>query len=446
MNPLNPSPEQMMLPQDKKTRSGNCCLSFSCWLFSLATWASLATLIISAITNNNELLGPSGGIFAFCYIVYLILEFCSPTCSYLMNKQGDQGMYSQMGKLFSTPPVINFYAECYHYETHHYTTKDSEGNVEHHTEQRKVVTHRDSYNLPYYSTKDVSGLFLLRMDLAQAKKKAFIKLHLQKEVNFADSISYMDYLSQKDLFWRRNRFFDVHMDFNETRYIPGMEKHNLVKIGNEDPSSVAIGWYILFVILTFGQFYKQYVDSFCVFQNFKIRKLVSTRYNLLEPQFIQQYQPLMPALNLVVQQYSYQPQETGYCSSEVQPVLPTKEELERASQYNNQIPNYGLTISGGVIQDIPQFNEQNYNVPPPSFTSMAGDAVLNQNQINQNQNVNMTPTYMSGNVNAASNAPGYNPPIQPMQPGQPINQPNINMAGNAQNYGNGGYNPGYGGY
>ena len=77
---------------------------------------------------------------------------------------------------------------------------------------------------------------------------------------------------------------------------------------------------------------------------------------------------------------------------------------------------------------------------------MAGDAVLNQNQINQNQNVNMTPTYMSGNVNAASNAPGYNPPIQPMQPGQPINQPNINMAGNAQNYGNGGYNPGYGGY
>ena len=101
----------MMLLQDKKTRSGNCCLSFSCWLFSLATWASLATLIISAITNNNELLGPSGGIFAFCYIVYLILEFCSPTCSYLMNKQGDQGMYSQMGKLFSTPPVINFYAD-----------------------------------------------------------------------------------------------------------------------------------------------------------------------------------------------------------------------------------------------------------------------------------------------------------------------------------------------
>jgi hypothetical protein len=331
-----------------------------------------------------------------------------------MNKQGDQGMYSQMGKLFSTPPVINFYAECYHYETHHYTTKDSEGNVEHHTEQRKVVTHRDSYNLPYYSTKDVSGLFLLRMDLAQAKKKAFIKLHLQKEVNFADSISYMDYLSQKDLFWRRNRFYDVHMDFNETRYIPGMEKHNLVKIGNEDPSSVAIGWYILFVILTFGQFYKQYVDSFCVFQNFKIRKLVSTRYNLLEPQFIQQYQPLMPALNLVVEQYSYQPQETGYCSSDVQPVLPTQEELEKAKQFENQIPNYGLTSNGGVIQDIPEFNDQNYNTPPPGFTSMGSQYSLEQSQINTNPNVNMNPSYLTGNYNAASNSPNYMPPNQSM--------------------------------
>ena len=321
-------------------------------------------------------------------------------------------MYSQMLKLFSTPPVINFHAECYHYETHHYTTKDSEGKVKHHTEQRRVVTHTDSYNLPYYSTKDVSGLFLLRMDLAQAKNKAFIKLHLQKEVNFADSISYMDYINQKDLFWKRNRYLDVHMDFTETRYIPGMEKHNLVRIGKEDPLSVAIGWYILFVLLTLGQFYKKYVDSFCVFQNFKIRKLVSTRYNLLEPQFIQQYQPLMPSLNLIVEQYNFQPQETGYCSSNVQPILPTEEEINMASQYNNQIPNYGFTSEGGVIQDLPSnFNEQYYNAPPPSFTSMGGDISLDQSKIIQTQDINMKPTYMTGDYTAASNSPGYNPPI-----------------------------------
>ncbi len=51
----------MMLLQDKKTRSGNCCLSFSCWLFSLGTWLSLTLLIINVITNKNELLVPYGG-------------------------------------------------------------------------------------------------------------------------------------------------------------------------------------------------------------------------------------------------------------------------------------------------------------------------------------------------------------------------------------------------
>jgi len=406
------SPASMMLPQDDKKRSGNACLSFSCWLFQLTTWGLLGYLIVCLISKShfNEV----GIGFGISYVIYIILEFCSPTCSYLINKQIDQGMYEKMGKLFSTPPVINFYAECYHYETHTYTTRDSEGKTQTHTETRKVVTHTDSYNMPYYSTKDVSGLFLLRMDIAQAKEKAFIKLHLQKEINFADAISYSDYLTQKDLFWRRNRFYDVHMDFRETRYIPGMDKHNLVKIGKEEPFSVKIGWYILAVLLTFGQFYKWWVDSFCVFQNFKIRKLVSTRYNLLETQFLNQYQQLNPTLNLVVETFEYKPQDTGYCSSDVQPVLPTQEELQQAEQYKNQVPNYGLTSNGGVIQDIPEFNDQNYNTPPPNFSSMGSQYSLDENQINKNQNVNMTPNYLTGNYNAASNYPNYMPPNQPM--------------------------------
>jgi len=406
------SPASMMLKQDKKTRSGNACLSFACWFFQLATWGLIGFLIVT-LFGKGELQVP-GILFGISYVTYIILEFCSPTCSYLMNKQVDQGMYEKMGRLFATPPVINFYAECYHYETHTYTTTNNEGKTETHTETRKVVTHTDSYNMPYYSSKDVSGLFLLRMDIAQAKQKAFIKLHLQKEINFADAISYSDYLTQKDLFWRRNRFYDVYMDFSETRYIPGMDKHNLVKIGNEDPCSVKIGWYILAVLFTFGQFYKWWVDSYCVFQNFKIRKLVSTRYNLLAPQFVNQYQQLNPTLNLVVETFEYKPQDTGYCSVDVQPVLPTQEELEIAKQYENQVPNYGLTSNGGVIQDIPEFNEQNYNTPPPAFSSMGNNTVLEDSQINKNQNVNMTPNYLTGNYNSASNSPNYMPPNQSM--------------------------------
>ena len=59
--------------------------------------------------------------------------------------------------------------------------KDSNGKVQHHREQRKVVTHRNLYNLPYYSTKDVSGVFLLRMDLARRQKKLLLNYIYRKK-------------------------------------------------------------------------------------------------------------------------------------------------------------------------------------------------------------------------------------------------------------------------
>jgi hypothetical protein len=57
-------------------------------------------------------------------------------------------------------------------------------------------------------------------------------------------------------------------------------------------------------------------------------------------------------------------------------------------EQNNIQPNYGITSNNGVIQDIPQFMEQNYNDPPPAFTSIGGDIELNENQINSENNEN----------------------------------------------------------
>ena len=45
---------------------------------------------------------------------------------------------------------------------------------------------------------------------------------------------------------------------------------------------------------------------------------------------------------------------------------------------------------------------------------MGSQYSLDENQINKNQNVNMTPNYLTGNYNAASNYPNYMPPNQPM--------------------------------
>ena len=403
---LNKYPQPNSSSKNEKENNENC-LSCVAFFFQAIIWISIILLIIGVIINSDNMTLGGGIALGVSYLIYIILEFCSPICKYLMNINTDQRMYEKMGKLFITPPVINFYAECYHYYTHHYTTRDSKGRIQHHSERRKVVTHRDSYDLPYYSFKDVSGLFLLNLNQTKAKQKVYIKLYLKKEINFSDPISYSDYINQKDLFWRRNRYLDSLMHFSETRYIPGMKEYNLVKIGTYEPKFFGLSWYILSVFLTIGGFYRKYFNSFCISQTFKIRKLISTRYNLLEPQYIQQYQPLMPQLNIIGQQYNYEPQNTGYCSNDVQPLLPTKEEIEQAEKYQDQIPNYGITSNGGVIQDIPQFNDPNYNIPPPAFVSVGGDVNLNQNEIKPNQNIPMNHEYINGDFNG--NVTGNNP-------------------------------------
>ena len=58
----------------------------------------------------------------------------------------------------------------------------------------------------------------------------------------------------------------------------------LTKIGTKVPLFFGKCWFILSIILTLGQFYDLYIKSLCISQTFKIRKLVSTRFKLLDEQ------------------------------------------------------------------------------------------------------------------------------------------------------------------
>ena len=51
------------------------------------------------------------------YILYLIIEFNSPAFKFLRNKTNELGIKNIMANLIQTPPTIEFYCECYHYET-----------------------------------------------------------------------------------------------------------------------------------------------------------------------------------------------------------------------------------------------------------------------------------------------------------------------------------------
>lgn len=390
--------------EDKEKKQGTPCHAVCFWILQIITWAEVVCLIVFLVkmgdtsdskTSNSDsetiIVIVLAGI---TYLAYIITMFCSPTCKYLAHKKDGEKMYDKMKVLFKTAPVITFSAQCYHYETRYDAYRDNLGHIKTREIKEKVPTHFETMNLPYYSAKDVSGLFLLDIDKAAQAKKAYIKLNLKKEINFADAISYMDYTIQKEAFWRRNRYRDVHMDFTESRNIPGIVEYNLIQISDYSPPCVNLCIYILLTFLTFAQPYKSYVDSLCVPQKYKIRKIVSTRYNLLEPQYVQQYQSITPALNINDQMYSYDASDTGYCYSSANINVPTEEELQKAQQYSSQVPNYGITSVGGeingvqvgVVQDIPQFNECNYNEPPPSFASMGGNVALTQEQLKQEGN------------------------------------------------------------
>ena len=395
--------------QDQADKQSKCCFHSFCWFFQISVWGLIiATVILVCLPDKNYIITlPILGVF---YLVYFILELCSPTAKYLCNKSSDEGMNQKMIRFFRTPPQIKFYCECYHYETRTHTSTDSEGNTTTTTTTEKVVTHTETYYLPYYSVRDVSGLFYLNCDQAYLENKCYIKLQLRQEINFADSISIMDYEYQKMLFNNRNRGRDTHYDFYESRFIPGLTPHNLVRIGQKDPCSVNFCLLLLFTFLTFAEFYKAYVNSFCIEQKFKIRKIVSTRYNLNQPMYDEKYAALNPQINLISQVYKYEPKDYNYINDNYQVNLPTEEEIKRSTIYDNQVPEYQVSKEDGgqpgVIIDNPTYSNYGVNPAPAVTYTAQGNNNLNPNQINQNMNINTINTVNNNNVQ-------YIPPNNP---------------------------------
>ena len=86
-----------------------------------------------------------------------------------------------MNYFFSAKPKIIFTASCYHYVTKTKTEYDSNGRLRNNTYEEKVITHYDTLTLPYYSSRDVSGPFVL--NLKKVGNVDFVKLHLKLSID-----------------------------------------------------------------------------------------------------------------------------------------------------------------------------------------------------------------------------------------------------------------------
>jgi hypothetical protein len=365
--PMGPTTE--VISRRKKTS-----LDYACIVFQIIVYLAFILLIIASIRktkNLNDERSTAYALFVIIYIIYLVVEFYSSSCSYLIHKSSAEGIYQKMHRIFSTHPEIIFHCENYHFEyTRNYQQRGNPKNVQ----KRKVVTYREDYSMPYYSSRDISGLFILNCQKEVVQNKAYIQLELLEEINFADNISYMDYERVRSDFYMRNRPRDYYMNYNEKRIIPNFTEYNLVSIGNQDSGMVNICIFIVATLLTCAELYKCFLDKKCVQQRFTVRKIISTRYDLNGPENNEKYQYYMPALDLQDQQHTYESQEYNYLNNDYKPDLPTMEELERAEQYKDKIPNYEIenynTLNGdvkvGVVRDDPSYQSNNFSdeIPP----------------------------------------------------------------------------------
>lgn len=418
------------------------------WIVQVITWI---TLIVAIITNCKKDIDKDSKlaclvIFVLVYLVYLLTELCSDTADYLCHKRTEDGIYKKMGKLYQTYPVIEFYCECFHYEDRVTTTTtvDQSGKVKHKTKTDKVrkTTYTETYKMPYYSERDVSGLFYLDCDKAVVRQKNYIQVDIYDEINFADPISYMDYEFEKDRFWRRNRFKDLYFDFKESRYIPGLTRKNLIKLVNTEPWYVNFGVFFIVTLLTFSEIYTIIFNSLCVKQKYTIRKIISTRYDLNQPI----YTPFCPRIDLINMQLNYGAEYYNYINNDYDLKLPTEEELKMAEQYKNKVPDYKLSSGGGqvhagVILDNPGYSSYDLNQPPPAFASYAGNVAIDQNHINEKGELPPgfgQPGFQGNNDNTMSpilpnNEQGYQPNNQfPLNPPQGYNP---NNPGNSERQG-----------
>jgi len=322
----------------KKDNCSSCCRHFCNWFAQISVIATLVLLIISLATNDDGMFGGSLGSFIFCYILYIIISFCSPTFRYLINKHKADSIHQHMKNLYYTAPTLTFHAECYHYNTYYYTERDSNGNTHTRSRTEKVVTHREYENFRFCSWRDVSGLFLLDSEKflqEENSKKVYIKLALDLEFDFADNISRYDYEMQKSQFKFRNIYRDVHMDFSESLDVPGFTPYNMVRISDYRPACLNCCVYLIFTFLIpLGEFYKMYVNSFCIQQDYTIRKTVSTRFNINanEEEFMRRYENNTPRIIIYGQETSFNEAPTDF--NKVYD-LPTQEELEESTKYSS---------------------------------------------------------------------------------------------------------------
>ena len=304
-------------------------------------------------------------ILIITYILYIIIELCSHTSFFLLNKKSTNSIYNKLKELFSSPPVLQLSVSCYHYEKRLEQKKNKEGqNVEVEVQER-VETYKERREFPFYSFRDISGLFKVDLDNEIYRNKTYIKLTLDTVISFADSISYYDYQIFKNNFIDGNKLRDQNIDFHENFYISNLSRNNLIRIKDEEPFYVNYFFFFLCTIFTMALPYEIKLDNISIEGKYQIKKIISTRYNLNTYEYDGMYGYSIPSIKLGSDTYNFTSDDYGYFDQNAEINLPTLDEIENAKQYEEQIKkpifdDHSLDENNNNNLDLPTQEEINF--------------------------------------------------------------------------------------
>ena len=300
---------------------------------------------------------PSLITFLISYILYIVTQYFTPTLKFLKLDINDIKLDELLQKFFTSKPDIKLDCSCYHFKGSSYSYIDAQGVRQTSYNIYRENSHFDHFNVPYYSVRDVSGPFILNSNMNELNHKDFIQLEIPSEIIWADSISFADYEKYKSDIIEKNKDKDLYMEFTEKRTISAFNDNNyFIKLRDNTSKFISRFWYYLFTYLALAQYYKWYINYKCISQKFRIIKLISTRYNLLEKN---EYEGMQPKIDLINNHIDFNINDTAFCFNEEIEEPSPEENQEAINKYRLKLPRFEKVNENGNSY-FRNLNEQKY--------------------------------------------------------------------------------------
>ena len=287
-------------------------------------------------------------LFLTFYSGYLLLEFLSPEWRFLCKCKKKSTINEKFSQIIKLTPKITWNIISYHNEIQYNMKRNGEGKIEPITSYLKMITHRASGNMTFYSSRDISGTLTIDCEQLNIKRLTEIELVLTNEIILCDDFTKADYENKKKAFILENKKDELY-EITEKIEIQGLDKSYTVRV--YDISSCGIISYFLFSIFALGDFFsccyfgKKYNCNSDIINNhqyyYKIKKAVSNRESLNQDKYDIIYNQSNPKIDLISKQYIYEPSEfiiddPNYNIS-APSSLPLKEEIETININKNKM-------------------------------------------------------------------------------------------------------------